>query len=115
MTGRHTEGMSNTLDHSTYQHGAVAVWRLLATSDGTRGRSGGHKQYIVRIELRANGNFLVKKFWGKADGQALSELTSSVVGEYDNYLSAQRWAYDVVRGKLDKQYWHDYSKQVELV
>lgn len=107
--------MSSTLDHSTYQHGAVAVWRLLATSDGTRGRSGGHKQYIVRIELRANGNFLVKKFWGKADGQALSELASSVVGEYDNYQSARYWAYDVVRGKLDGKYWHDYSNQVELV
>jgi len=115
MAASHTEGMSDTLDHSTYQHGALAVWRLLATSDGTRGRSGGHKQYIVRVELRANGNFLVRKHWGKADGQALSELASSVVGEYDNYASARYWAYDVVRGKLNGKYWCDYDKQIQLV
>jgi len=119
MTGRHTEDMTNTLthsqDHDTYKHGALSVSRLLATSDGTRGRQGGLKQYIVRIELRANGKFLVTKHWGKADGQALSELASSVVGEYGSYQSAQYWAYDVVRGKLDGKYWHDYTTRIELV
>lgn len=115
MLARHSVGMTNTLDHHTYQRGSLATWRLLATSDGTRGRNGGLKQYIVRVELRKDGNFVVKKFWGKADGQDLYELASSVVGVYDNFTSAQFWAYRVVREKLDGKYWHDYSKQVELV
>jgi len=110
-----TDTLTYSQDHDTYKHGALAVWRLLATSDGTRGRSGGQKQYIVRIELRLNGKFLVTKFWGKADGQALSELASSVVGEYGNYQSAQCWAYDVVRGKLDGKYSLDYATRIELV
>lgn len=104
-----------TLDHHTYQYGSLATWRLLAKSDGTRGRDGGLKQYLVRIELRKDGNFVVKKFWGKADGQALHELASSVVGVYGEYSTARYMAYSVVREKLDRQYWTDYSKQVELV
>lgn len=112
---RHSVGMNSTFDHSTYQHGSLATWRLLASSDGTRGRKGGMKQYLVRIELRKDGKFVVKKFWGKADGQRLSELASQDVGVYDDYASARFWAYRVVREKLDGKYWHDYAKQVELV
>lgn len=104
-----------TLNHHTYDRGAVATWRLLAKSDGSRGSMGGLKQYIVRIELRKDGIFVIKKFWGKADGQELRELSCDTVAARDNYTDAYRAAYGVVRKKLDGGYWHDYARQVELV
>jgi hypothetical protein len=104
-----------TLDNPTYDRGAVATWRLLAKSDGSRGLMGGLKQYIVRIELRKDGIFVVKKFWGKADGQELYELSRDTVAACDDYHEAYRSAYRVVRKKLDGGYWHDYARHIELV
>jgi len=34
---------------------------------------------------------------------------------YGEYSTARCMAYLVVREKLDRQYWTDYAKQVELV
>ena len=107
--------MTTTLDHFTYSQNSLAVWRLLANSEGTRGRKGGLKQYLVRVDLRTDGKFIVTKFWGKADGQRLSELTSSVVGVYSDYAVADLYARMTVTEKTNGKYWTDYKKSVELV
>jgi len=106
---------TTTLDHDTYKHGSLAAWRLLSRSDGTRGRDGGLKQYIVRVEMTHDGKFVVTKFWGKADGQPLHELASKRVGVYGNFLSARTCASMVAAEKTNGKYWSDYYHSVELV
>lgn len=92
------QSMENTTP-TTYTRNALAVWRLVADSDGTKG---GQKQYLVRIELTDNGHFVVVKYWGKREVQGLYKLASKVEGTYSTYKVAKVYAVGAVNAKLGK-------------
>ena len=91
--------MTNT--HTQKVNGSLATWVLVADSDGDRGRQGFQKQYVIAIHLTAKDQFIVRKYWGKAEAH-VSVLTSSVVGIYNSFYSANYAAVEVVNSKLDK-------------
>ncbi len=90
--------MTNT---HTKVNGSLATWVLLADSDGVRGSQGFQKQYVVVMHLTAGGQFMVRKYWGKAETH-ISELANSVVGIYGSFFSANNAALEVVNSKSDK-------------
>lgn len=110
-----TDGMDKTLvdTHNPFAYlkdGTVAVWRAIADSDGWKG---GHKQYVVRIQVWANGNFLVTKHWGKTSA-TFEKMQSMTIGTYDNYYSAKRMARLAMREKISKGYWMTSEYDMEL-
>ncbi len=102
-----------TTTYTTKVNGSLASWTLIADSDGSRGRSGHQKQYVVTINLLDNGRFLVRKYWGKAETH-FSQLTRAEVGTYLSYDGAVYAAIDTVNAKLDK-YLIVHQESIKLV
>jgi hypothetical protein len=92
---------TTTVRIPSFARGSVKAWRLVADSDGQRGRKGRTKQYVVRITLDTDGTFVVTKLWGKGE-DFLHELASSVIGKYGHMISADIYAREAVNAKLGK-------------
>lgn len=100
MPARNSKGMTNQT-YTGKVNGSLATWVLVADSDGDRGRQGFQKQYVVAMHLTAGGQFIVRKYWGKAETH-ISELANSVVGIFGSFFLANNAALEVVNSKLDK-------------
>lgn len=101
-------GQNQGMDNTTYTRNALAVWHLVADSDGAKG---GQKQYLVRIELTDKNYFAVVKYWGKRECQGLHKLASKVEGTYSTYQIAKIYAVGAVNAKLGK---YDLIRNDEL-
>lgn len=82
---------------------------MVARSDGERGYLGKTKQYVLRITINADGNFIVAKAWGRGEAR-LNELTSSQIGVFRNLDLASNSAYSAMNEKVGK---YELSEQYE--
>ena len=102
----------------SYQRNCERAWKLVKESDGQRGRDGGMKQYIVRIEKAIGSDRLnVVGYWGKDDVYLLNDLQSKHYGSAFNYNHAVVLADQLIDSKRDKGYWisESYIASSELV
>lgn len=91
-----------TTMHPSYTRDSVAQWYLIARSEGSRGRQGGLKQYLVRVEKRPDGTYVVKKYYGKDENQPIEKLQSTVEGPFGSYQTAKQVGAAAARAKMPK-------------
>jgi len=73
------------------------------TSDGQRGRDGGEKKYIVRVQQNARGTYTLIVFYGKASYGC--SLVNKEIGDYSNKYLALYAARDIEDKKFAKGYY----------
>lgn len=100
---------TTTVRIPNFARGSVKAWRLVARSDGDRGYKGKTKQYVVRVSLDIDGNFIVTKSWGKGEAR-FSDLTSQTLGSFRNLDLASNVAYNAMNEKIGK---YELSDQYE--
>ena len=100
---------TTTVRIPNFARGSVKAWRLVARSDGDRGRQGHTKQYVVRVSLDLDGKYIVTKSWGKGEAR-LSDLTSQTLGSFRNLDLASTVAYNAMNEKIGK---YELSDQYE--
>ena len=91
-----------TMMHPSYTRDSVAQWWLIARSEGARGRQGGSKQYLVRIEKLPDGRYVVKKYFGKDENQPIGRLQSTMEGPFRDYAVAKQVGAAAARAKMPK-------------
>jgi len=79
------------------------------TSDGQRGRDGGEKKYIIRVQQNERGMYTVIVFYGKASYGC--SLVNKEIGTYSNKNTALHTARDIEDKKFAKGYYVKSTKQ----